>query len=587
MGTLIRISKSTSQCWQEHQCSPELAMNFQNKQCLLIFIVFTNFVFLVRSKLSPIHVENGNFVDTDGRIRLFRGINSVIKDFPWYDHAILDPVRHQQMEDWGFNAVRLGSMWSGVEPEEGMVNETYIGVLKEIVSGLADHGIYTYLDMHQDVLKEVSLGGFTGYAGVPNWLSAKFRPPAHPYPWPMYNTSGYSTWACGYFAEEISNGFQQLYQDHKTEFANFWRQVALRFRGDPAILGYELMNEPWTGDMYRDGSLLLPGNAGYELLEPFYNVASDAIREVDDETIIFWEPVTYAYFVNVHENMIIDGVLDEYLKSHNITDFLPILKEFCGDMDENTGEIDFEKDIMSSIKNSGEASSQSIDKKTSRPSTLGPGFTAPPGGYEYLNRTAMSWHFYCWALGYSNDEEFDPVLKVVCDDLLALLVFETVDARAEELGGSATMLTEWGQCWPSYDHPEYQGSIVCKDVLDLADLHFSSWSYWDTASGFILWDKETGELNIDTVKVFTRPYPQATAGTPAGLKFEFDTRIFQYKFIPNTAIPSPTEIFVPPLIYPEGFDVIVSSALEWEQDGNKILLRANDDTLAFIHIMPK
>ena len=88
----------------------------------------------------------------------------------------------------------------------------------------------------------------------------------------------------------------------------------------------------------------MPGNAGYELLEPFYNVASDAIREVDDEKIIFYEPVTYAYFVNVglfeiqpmihiqclmqvHQNFIIDGVLDEYLKTHNITDFLPILKE--------------------------------------------------------------------------------------------------------------------------------------------------------------------------------------------------------------------------------------------------------------------
>ena len=45
--------------------------------------------------------------------------------------------------------------------------------------------------------------------------------------------------------------------------------------------------------------MLLPGNAGYHLLEPFYNAAHQAIREVDDEKIIFWEPVTYAYFVNV------------------------------------------------------------------------------------------------------------------------------------------------------------------------------------------------------------------------------------------------------------------------------------------------
>ena len=28
------------------------------------------------------------------------------------------------------------------------------------------------------------------------------------------------------------------------------------------------------------------------------------------------------------------------------------------------------------------------------------------------------------------------------------------------------------------------GTIVCNMVLDLADKHFQSWSYWDTASGF-------------------------------------------------------------------------------------------------------
>ena len=54
-----------------------------------------------------------------------------------------------------------------------------------------------------------------------------------------------------------------------------------------------------TSDHWQDLSLLLPGNAGYYLLEPFYNWASAAIREVDDEKIIFWEPVTYSYFINV------------------------------------------------------------------------------------------------------------------------------------------------------------------------------------------------------------------------------------------------------------------------------------------------
>ena len=141
--------------------------------------------------------------------------------------------------------------------------------------------------------------GEAEYDGVPAWLSSQFSPPAHAYPWPLNNTSGFSTWACGYFTQQISQSFQELYTNHKAEFARVWREIALRFRDNSGVLGYELMNEPWTGDFYQDLSLLLPGNAGYYLLEPFYNVASAAIREVDEEKLIFWEPVTYAYFVNV------------------------------------------------------------------------------------------------------------------------------------------------------------------------------------------------------------------------------------------------------------------------------------------------
>ena len=62
---------------------------------------------------------------------------------------------------------------------------------------------------------------------------------------------GFTTWACGYFSEHISNSFQQLYTEHKQEFANVWREIANRFKNMPEILGYELMNEPWTGDFYQ------------------------------------------------------------------------------------------------------------------------------------------------------------------------------------------------------------------------------------------------------------------------------------------------------------------------------------------------
>ena len=42
---------------------------------------------------------------------------------------------------------------------------------------------------------------------------------------------------------------------------------------------------------------------------------------------------------------------------------------------------------------------------------------------------------------------------------------------------------------------------------------YQSWSYWDTASGYVFWDAN-GEPIWDRIKVFTRPYPPATAGIP-------------------------------------------------------------------------
>ena len=67
------------------------------------------------------------------------------------------------------------------------------------------------------------------------------------------------------------------------------------------------------------------------------------------------------------------------------------------------------------------------------------------------------------------------LLRTVCDELLGPMVFNTVDSRAKELGGSATMLTEFGECYPSFDHPEEAGSIECNFVLGQADAHFQSW----------------------------------------------------------------------------------------------------------------
>ena len=43
---------------------------------------------------------------------------------------------------------------------------------------------------------------------------------------------------------------------------------------------------------------MLPGNAGRKSLMPSYNVVSTAIREVDQDHLIFYEPVTWGMIFN-------------------------------------------------------------------------------------------------------------------------------------------------------------------------------------------------------------------------------------------------------------------------------------------------
>jgi len=59
---------------------------------------------------------------------------------------------------------------------------------------------------------------------------------------------------------------------------NIWKDIAARYKNDPIVLGYDLLNEPIAH--YFDASLLNP------LLEPLYQRMVKAIRETDTNHII-------------------------------------------------------------------------------------------------------------------------------------------------------------------------------------------------------------------------------------------------------------------------------------------------------------
>ena len=67
------------------------------------------------------------------------------------------------------------------------------------MEGLESHGIYTLLDMHQDVLwKAGPNDDKDGYWGVPPWLKHQVPQSQHAFPWPMGKLKN---WICGYFTQ--------------------------------------------------------------------------------------------------------------------------------------------------------------------------------------------------------------------------------------------------------------------------------------------------------------------------------------------------------------------------------------------------
>lgn len=171
----------------------------------------------------------------------------------------------------GFNVVRLGLIYSAVEPRPGVFDEHYIESVAATVATLASHGVYTLLDFHQD-----DLSTLFGGEGFPAWSVETDGLPVRRYTFPL----GYVQSAA------LNRAFDNFWNDKpgpggiglQERYADAWRQVANRFVHDPWVLGYDVMNEPW------------PAHADAAKLAAFYEKVIAAIRTVDPRHLIWYEP---------------------------------------------------------------------------------------------------------------------------------------------------------------------------------------------------------------------------------------------------------------------------------------------------------
>lgn len=224
-------------------------------------------------------------VDGDGRVVLVHGVNLVWKHAPYVPPdtaAGFTEADAEWLADHGFNGARLGTLWAGVSPSgPDAVDTTYFTRWQRVMDDLAERGIWMQLDFHQDQWHEIY-----GGEGVPSWAVKRplpfslFPPVVTPFPTGYWTPEQALVWD-NFWANK--NGLVDAW-------AKAWKAVATRWKGQPYLMGYDLMNEPSAGTEFElcmvDGC---PSTYTREL-QPAMNKARAAIRSVDPANVVWYEP---------------------------------------------------------------------------------------------------------------------------------------------------------------------------------------------------------------------------------------------------------------------------------------------------------
>ncbi len=268
--------------------------------------------------------------DSHGRVVILHGVNVVYKHAPYIAYPDagtpwnFDNRDASRMQRLGFNLVRLGIEWQALEPGTGGPNQSkvctpgtpgdphefnksialqYLRHVAATVNLLARHGIYTLLDMHQDVYNT----NFRG-EGAPDWAVCTNNVPIVPLGGRWSNNYGNPTLetAVGHFWNNDVVGNLQ------GQFDLVWQTVASYFKNNPWVVGYDPYNEPFeTTTTLADGSTFTSnlqcfytGRAhesflanGTTLLTCPSDVPAEgvipSIQTVDHRHLIFLEPDIY------------------------------------------------------------------------------------------------------------------------------------------------------------------------------------------------------------------------------------------------------------------------------------------------------
>ncbi len=233
----------------------------------------------------PLWSDGKHLRDEDGRTAILRGINARVDgvfDVSFTDgRAALEPIPAltatdcSRMRQLGLDLLRLPINWSGIEPQEGQIDEAYLARVDAAVRCAGDAGLLVIIDLHEDgYSKEI------GEDGAPLW--AIQPPPTMLLGGPLLDLGDRR------LSAQVLNAFATFFAEGdpaglQAKFNAMLAHLAARWATDPAVIGFELFNEPLAGDAQ---------------LTAFHLAAAAVIRAHAPEKLVFFEPAAVRNLVD-------------------------------------------------------------------------------------------------------------------------------------------------------------------------------------------------------------------------------------------------------------------------------------------------
>jgi endoglycosylceramidase len=237
----------------------------------------------------PLSHEGRWITDAKGRTVMLHGVNMVYKVGSYAPKDTGFGANDARfLEQHGFNAVRLGVIYKGVEPDppsggKPSYDDAYLNKIADTQRTLGRDGVFSLVDFHQDLFNEKFQG-----EGWPDWQVQDDALPNPQNGFPNnYFTNPALIRAFDHFWANDTVGGVKL-QD---EYAAAWTHVARIFRHSKHVLGYDVMNEPWPGSEWP--TCAQPEGCPQFDTGPLAEMArksTNAIRKVDHRHMVWQEP---------------------------------------------------------------------------------------------------------------------------------------------------------------------------------------------------------------------------------------------------------------------------------------------------------